>query len=99
MYHPLRSAHGIGYEAPDVILGEGGAVHARGGSPGGRRVVPLLARRCALLCCAVLCCAVLCCDVLCCGVLCCAVLCCSVMCFAVVWCGVLCCAVMCPVLC
>ena len=44
MYHLLRSAHGMGYEASDVILGEGGAVHARGGSPGGRRVVPLLAR-------------------------------------------------------
>ena len=44
MYHLLRSAHGIGYEAPEVILGEGGAVHVRGGSPGGRRDVPLLAR-------------------------------------------------------
>ena len=44
MHHLLRSAHGIGYEALDVILGEGGAVHARGGSPSGRRVVPLLAR-------------------------------------------------------
>ena len=33
MQHLLRPAHGIGYEAPDVILREGGAVHARGGQP------------------------------------------------------------------
>ena len=43
MHHLLRPAHGIGYEAPDVFLREGGAVHARGGRPGGRCVLPPLA--------------------------------------------------------
>ena len=43
MQHLLRPAHGIAYEALDVFLCEGGAVHARGGSPGGRCVLPSLA--------------------------------------------------------
>ena len=44
MEHLWRPAHGMGYKAPDVFLCEGGAVCARGGSPGGQRVLPPVAQ-------------------------------------------------------
>ena len=44
MQHLWRPTHGVGYKAPDVCLCEGGAVRARGGSPGGQRALPPLAQ-------------------------------------------------------
>ena len=44
MQHLWWPAHGIGYKAPDDFLCEGGAVCARGGGPGGQRVLPPLAQ-------------------------------------------------------
>ena len=47
---PVAACSSIGYKAPNVCLREGGAVRARGGIPGGQRVLPPLPRASCRVC-------------------------------------------------